>query len=161
MKGLVSKLSVRLLFKHIKVVTVESCTGGLIGKTFTDMSGSSDWYEGGFITYSNRAKNSLVGVPLDLINKYGAVSEEVAVAMTKGAVQHFPECVAVAVTGIAGPNGGSDEKPVGTVCIACQFKQETKVRKFAFSGNREDIRNETLKEAINLLLAMSFKKNTH
>jgi len=158
MKALVSKLSVRLLFKQIKLVTVESCTGGLIGKTLTDMSGSSDWYEGGFITYSNRAKICLVNVPVDLIEKYGAVSEEVAEAMAKGAVQHFPECASVAVTGIAGPGGGSEEKPVGTVCIASHYKQETKVRKFAFAGNREDIRNETVKEAINLILSMDLKK---
>jgi len=158
MNALVSKLSVRLIFKQIKLVTVESCTGGMIGKTLTDLSGSSGWYEGGFITYSNQSKTSLVNVAADLIENCGAVSEEVAESMAKGALQHFPDCVSVAVTGIAGPGGGSDEKPVGTVCIACQYKQESKVRKFAFKGNRDDIRNETVKESIELLLSMKLDK---
>lgn len=159
MNALVSKLSVRLLFKQVKLVTVESCTGGLIGKTLTDLSGSSDWYEGGFITYSNQSKTSLVNVAADVIDKFGAVSEEVAESMAKGALQHFPECVSVAVTGVAGPGGGSAEKPVGTVCIACQYKQESKIRKFAFKGSRDDIRNETVKEAIELVLGMKLDKN--
>ncbi len=159
MKSLVSKLSVRLMFKHLKLVTVESCTGGLIGKTMTDIAGSSDWYEGGFITYSNQAKNRLVNVPLELIEKYGAVSIEVAEAMAKGGGEHFPDCVSVAVTGIAGPGGGSLEKPVGTVCIACQYSSELKTRKFTFLGNRDEVRHKTVEEAINLLLLMAMKKN--
>lgn len=159
MKSLVSKLSVRLIFKHLKLVTVESCSGGLIGKTVTDIAGSSDWYEGGFITYSNQAKNRMVNVPTELIEKYGAVSIEVAEAMAKGATEHFPDCVSVAVTGIAGPGGGSVEKPVGTVCIACHYSSELNTRKFTFSGNRDEVRKKTVEEAINLLLLMAMNKS--
>lgn len=158
MKSLVSTLSVRLIFKRLKLVTVESCTGGLIGKIITDTTGSSDWYEGGFITYSNQAKIRLVQVPEALIDKYGAVSLEVAEAMATGASKHFPDCVSVSVTGIAGPAGGTDEKPVGTVCIACHFSSELKTRKFNFDGNRQQIREQTVLQALKLLLSMELKK---
>ncbi len=159
MKSLVSKLSVRLIFKHLKLVTVESCTGGLIGKVITDVAGSSDWYEAGLITYSNQAKTKLANVPEPLIEKYGAVSIEVAEAMAIGATSHFADCVSVAVTGIAGPGGGTPEKPVGTVCIACHYASEIKTRKFNFSGGRDNIRNQSVQEAINLLLSMKMKRN--
>ena len=149
-----SKLSVRLLFKGIKLVTIESCTGGWIGKTVTDVSGSSGWYEGGFITYSNAAKVALVNVPQDTLDKYGAVSVEVADAMASGALQLFPECLTVSVTGIAGPDGGTESKPVGTVCIAAAYKTQVKVRKFLFEGNRDAVRKQTVGEAINLVLSM-------
>lgn len=158
MKALTSKLSEHLIFKNLKLVTVESCTGGWIGKTITDLAGSSDWYEGGFITYSNQAKNSLVGVPFELIEKHGAVSLEVAAAMVRGASQYFSDRVSVAVTGIAGPGGGSVDKPVGRVCIACEYHTELKTRKFNFSGNREEIRRQTVAEAFNLILSMDLNK---
>ena len=158
MKSLVSKLSVRLIFKQLKLVTVESCTGGLIGKVMTDSAGSSDWYEGGYITYSNRAKNRLVNVPETLIEKYGAVSIEVAEAMARGASIQFSDCVSVSVTGIAGPGGGTSDKPVGTVCIACHYSSELKTRKFNFEGSRNDIRQQTVQQAIEMLLSMDLKK---
>ncbi len=158
MKSLVSKLSVRLIFKHLKLVTVESCTGGLMGKVMTDIAGSSDWYEAGFITYSNRAKNELVNVPETLIDHYGAVSIEVAEAMVKGAAMQFADCVCVSVTGIAGPGGGTPDKPVGTVCIACLYSSELKTRKFNFAGNRDDIRKQTVQQALEMLLSMDLKK---
>jgi len=158
MKSLVSKLSVRLIFKNLKLVTVESCTGGLIGKVMTDMVGSSDWYEGGFITYSNRAKTKLVNVPEIFIDKYGAVSIEVAEAMAKGASIQFPDCVSVSVTGIAGPGGGTPEKPVGTVCIACHHCSELKTRRFIFEGSRDDVREQTVRQALEMLLSMDLKK---
>ncbi len=139
-------------------MTVESCTGGWIGKTITDVAGSSEWYEGGFVTYSNQAKNQMVKVPLPLIDKYGAVSIEVAEAMAKGCSGYFPDNVSVAVTGVAGPGGGTSLKPVGTVCIACFFKDEIKTRKFHFDGNRDEIRKQTVTEAINLLLSMELKR---
>lgn len=154
MSNKLSKLTVRLLFKGIKVITVESCTGGLISKTLTDLAGSSDWFEAGFITYSNQAKSSLVGVPSELIEKYGAVSEQVADAMARGALQKFPECISIAVTGVAGPGGGSETKPVGTVCIASAYQSNIKVRRFLFSGNRSEVRQQTVKEAIELMLSM-------
>ena len=159
MKSLVSKLSVRLIFNHLKLVTVESCTGGLIGKVITDIAGSSDWYEAGLITYSNQAKTKLANVPEPLIEKYGAVSIEVAEAMAIGVTSHFADCISVAVTGIAGPGGGTPEKPVGTVCIASHYASEIKTRKFNFSGSRDDIRKQAVQEAINLLLSMEIKRN--
>lgn len=149
-----SKLSVRLLFKGIKVVTVESCTGGLIGKTLTDIDGSSGWFEAGYITYSNHAKSTMVGVPKQTIEKYGAVSEEVADAMAVGALQNFPDCISITVTGIAGPGGGCKLKPVGTVCIACAYGTQLKVRRFLFKGNRAEVRQKTVDEALALILSM-------
>ena len=154
MKNDISKLSVRLLFKGLKLVTVESCTGGWIGKTVTDLAGSSAWFEAGFITYSNQAKTKLVNVPESLLEKYGAVSLEVADAMAKGALDSFPESISVAVTGVAGPDGGTREKPVGTVCIASAYKNKIKARKFLFEGNRNDIREQTVHEAIEMVLSM-------
>ena len=154
MKNRISKLSVRLLFKGIKLVTVESCTGGWIGKQVTDLAGSSEWFEAGFITYSNQSKNQLVHVPLDLIDKYGAVSLEVADAMARGALISFPESISVAVTGVAGPVGGTPDKPVGTVCIASAYKNKIKARKFLFDGNRDSVRQQTVNEAIEMVLGM-------
>ena len=152
MKQLVSKLSVRLIFKQLKVSTVESCTGGWIGKALTDMAGSSDWFEGGLITYTNESKNRLAQVPVELIEKHGAVSLEVAEAMALGAQLHFEGTVSVAVSGVAGPGGGSEAKPVGTVCIATCLKGKTNARKFLFNGDRENIRRETVKLALEMVL---------
>lgn len=154
---LFSRLSVKLIFKQAKLVTVESCTGGMIGKLATDQAGSSSWFEAGLITYSNEAKTKLVEVPVILLDKYGAVSLEVADAMVSGAYTLFPHCVSVAVTGIAGPSGGSADKPVGSVCIAGRFGNQVKTRCFNFDGDRNNIRLQTVKEALNLLLSMDFK----
>jgi len=154
---LFSRLSVKLIFKQARLVTVESCTGGMIGKLATDQTGSSSWFEAGFITYSNESKTKLVSVPPSMLDKYGAVSLEVADAMVSGAYALFPNCVSIAVTGIAGPSGGSVEKPVGTVCIAGRFANQVKTRCFAFDGDRNNIRLQTVKESLNLLLSMNFK----
>ncbi|MCW9017265.1 MAG: CinA family protein, partial [Kangiellaceae bacterium] len=140
MQKLVSQLSVRLIFKQIKVATVESCTGGWIGKTLTDQAGSSDWFAGGLITYTNESKTKLASVPEPLISQYGAVSPEVAEAMARGAEKYFDRCVTVAVTGVAGPGGGSEEKPVGTVCIATCLLGQTNAKQFHFNGDRESVR---------------------
>lgn len=152
MQKLVSQLSVRLIFKQIKVATVESCTGGWIGKTLTDQAGSSDWFAGGLITYTNESKTKLASVPEALINKYGAVSLEVAEAMAKGAEHYFEGCVTVAVSGVAGPGGGSDEKPVGTVCIATCLLGQTNAKKFHFTGDRESVRLQTVENALHMVL---------
>jgi nicotinamide-nucleotide amidase len=155
MKAELSKLSVRLLFKGIKLFTVESCTGGGIGKEITSLSGSSAWYEGGLITYSNLSKNRLAAVPLELIDKYGAVSVEVADSMAKGGQIHFPDSISVAVTGIAGPTGGTATKPVGTVCIACCHGKKVKTREYRFDGNREQVQRQTILEALQMVLSMT------
>jgi len=152
MQKLVSQLSVRLIFKQLKVITVESCTGGGIGKTLTEQAGSSQWFAGGLITYTNESKQRLAKVPIELIEQHGAVSIHVAEAMSIGVHEYFDNCVSVAVTGIAGPDGGSKEKPVGTVCIATCYKRKTNVKKFCFNGNRASVREQTIKQALTMIL---------
>ncbi|TQV84408.1 CinA family protein [Aliikangiella coralliicola] len=152
MQKLVSQLSVRLIFKQLKVATVESCTGGWIGKILTDQAGSSEWFAGGLITYTNESKSQLADVPTALLDKYGAVSVEVAEAMAAGAQKHFPDCVSVAVSGVAGPGGGSKDKPVGTVCIATSLNGVNNARRYQFDGDRNQVRRETVKQALQMVL---------
>ncbi|KPF45971.1 damage-inducible protein CinA [beta proteobacterium AAP51] len=114
----VQALAAALRARGWRMATAESCTGGLIAAACTELAGSSEWFERGFVTYSNEAKTSLLGVPAALIAAHGAVSEEVARAMVQGALQHAPVQLAVAVTGIAGPGGAVPGKPVGTVWLA-------------------------------------------
>ncbi len=121
--------------------TVESCTGGLIGSRIVSVPGASDVYKCGFITYSNKSKRKLVGVKKGTLDKYGAVSKQVASEMAKGGASVSKSDVCISVTGIAGPDGGTEEKPVGLVYIGCCVKGEVKVKEFRFSGNRSKIRN--------------------
>ena len=152
MQKLVSQLSVRLIFKQLKVITVESCTAGGIGKALTEQAGSSQWFAGGLITYTNESKNRLAKVPVEMIDAHGAVSTQVAESMSLGVHEYFDNCISVAVTGIAGPDGGSDAKPVGTVCIATCYKNQTNVKKFEFEGNRGAVREQSIKQALLMLL---------
>ena len=130
------------------LATAESCTGGMIAAACTDLAGSSQWFERGFVSYSNAAKTELLGVPADLIAQHGAVSEAVARAMAQGALVHSHAQASLAVTGVAGPGGGSADKPVGTVwfgwCVAGQTHSE--VRHFA--GDRAAVRRATLQHAL-------------
>jgi nicotinamide-nucleotide amidase len=138
--------------KDVRVATAESCTGGLIAGLLTEVPGSSDVLERGFVVYSNRAKQDLLGVPGELIADHGAVSEEVARAMAQGALAHSDVQAAVAVTGIAGPGGGTDAKPVGLVHIAA-CRDETvlhEVHRFGDIG-REGVRAKTVEAALVLL----------
>lgn len=136
------------------LATAESCTGGLIAATCTDLAGSSEWFERGFVTYSNAAKHELLGVDEALIHAQGAVSEPVALAMAAGALARSRAQLAVAVTGIAGPGGGSAEKPVGTVWIATAVQGGAALAHcFRFSGDRRAVREATVGEALGLLLA--------
>ena len=134
------------------LATAESCTGGLIAAQCTELAGSSLWFERGFVSYSNAAKTELIGVPAALIGAHGAVSEPVARAMAQGALQHAQAQVSVAVTGIAGPGGGSADKPVGTVwlawCVAGQLSSERCV----FGGDRAAVRAATVQHALQGLL---------
>ena len=134
------------------LATAESCTGGLIAAQCTELAGSSLWFERGFVSYSNAAKTELIGVPAALIAAHGAVSEPVARAMAQGALQHAQAQVSVAVTGIAGPGGGSADKPVGTVwlawCVAGQLSSERRV----FGGDRAAVRAATVQHALQGLL---------
>ncbi|MCL1873093.1 MAG: CinA family protein [Clostridiales bacterium] len=130
------------------IATAESCTGGLISKMLTDVSGSSACFAYGFVTYSNEAKTRLLGVPEGLLERHGAVSEPVALAMAQGALVFSGADLALAVSGIAGPEGGSEEKPVGLVFIAFAWDDGNQCRRYQFRGNREEIRRQTLKEAL-------------
>jgi len=137
----------------LRVVTAESCTGGLIAGLLTEIPGSSDVVERGFVTYSNEAKEDLLGVPGELIAQYGAVSEPVARAMAEGALKHSLAHLAVAVTGIAGPDGGTAEKPVGLVYVAALRLERAPIIKELRLGDigRSEVRSRTVAEAMALL----------
>lgn len=151
---LVQKLSTALVDAGCRVCTAESCTGGLIAKTCTDLAGSSDWFERGFVTYSNAAKSEMLAVPPTIIEDYGAVSEPVAAAMASGALRHSHADYAIAVTGVAGPGGGSAEKPVGSVWIAVASSEQLISKLFQFDGDRAAVRDATLNAALEMLLDM-------
>jgi len=133
----------------MQIATAESCTGGLVAKLITDRPGSSLWFERGFVTYSNLAKEQMLGVKRSLLDEWGAVSEPVAEAMAEGVLKHSPAQFSLSITGIAGPDGGTDEKPVGTVCFGWAYPGEQgKTISFMttterFSGNREAIRTQS------------------
>lgn len=131
------------------LATAESCTGGWIAKALTDLSGSSAWFECGAVTYSNEAKESLLGVRAETLLRHGAVSRETVIEMVVGALGRFGATVAVAVTGIAGPTGGTPEKPVGTVWIGWKRRGgETQAERFHFDGDREAVRRKTVAAAL-------------
>jgi nicotinamide-nucleotide amidase len=134
------------------LAVAESCTGGLIAKICTDLPGSSTWFERGLVTYSNRAKQELLGVPAGLIAAHGAVSEAVARAMAEGLLRCAPVDWTLAVTGIAGPDGGSADKPVGTVWLACAGRESgVLARPYRFGGGREAVREQSAAAAFELL----------
>ncbi|MGH8820295.1 MAG: CinA family protein [Rhodoferax sp.] len=141
--------------KHWMLATAESCTGGLIAGACTDLAGSSHWFERGFVSYSNEAKTELLGVDAALIARHGAVSEAVARAMAQGALAHSRAQVALAVTGIAGPTGGTMDKPVGTVwfgwCIQGALTSEMR----HFDGDRAAVRAATVRHALQRLLTLA------
>lgn len=142
-----------LLLRHETLATAESCTGGLIAKYCTDVAGSSAWFDRGLVTYSNQAKQDLLGVPAEIFPSHGAVSEACVTAMAEGLLRNSRVDWGIAVTGIAGPSGGSPDKPVGTVWVACLRRGGTPdVRQFLFKGNREQVREETALKALSLLL---------
>ena len=149
---LCEQLASTLLARGWMVATAESCTGGMIAARCTDLSGSSQWFERGFVTYSNAAKSELLGVPAELITQHGAVSEPVARAMADGAVRHAHAQVSVAVTGIAGPAGGSADKPVGTVWFAWCVNEQLSSERRVFDGNRAAIREATVAHALQGLI---------
>ena len=142
------QLAKALQDRGLMMATAESCTGGMIAACCTDLSGSSLWFERGFVTYSNAAKSELLGVPADLISRHGAVSEPVARAMARGAVEHAHAQVSVAVTGIAGPTGGSPDKPVGTVWLAWCVAGEISSEQCVFDGDRAAVRQATVLHAL-------------
>lgn len=146
---LLLQLSEQLIQQNRLLVTAESCTGGGIAYAITEMPGSSDWFERGFVTYSNPAKQEQLGVPHELIARHGAVSEQVAAAMAVGALQHSHADYSVAVTGIAGPDGGTEEKPVGTVCFGWgQRGAGVRTARIVFDGDRRQVRELSILTAL-------------
>jgi nicotinamide-nucleotide amidase len=147
---LVDQVGQLLLAREARLATAESCTGGWIAKCLTDLPGSSAWFEYGFVTYGDNAKQTMLAVDPDLIERHGAVSCEVAEAMAVAARAVSGADMAVAVTGIAGPAGGSEDKPVGTVWLAWLGPgRRAATRRVQFDGDRDDIRRQTVTAALN------------
>jgi nicotinamide-nucleotide amidase len=150
---LAEEVFAKLKAKGLTVATAESCTGGLIAGALTSISGSSDVVYGGFVTYANEAKIMMIGVPFALLKEFGAVSKEVAIAMAEGALATAGTHIAVAVTGIAGPMGGSKDKPVGLVHFACATVEGTRhLRKHFKEMDRDGVREATVVEALRMVL---------
>lgn len=143
-----------MLKRQWMLATAESCTGGMIAAACTDLAGSSAWFERGFVTYSNEAKSHMLGVPAELIVTHGAVSEPVARAMASGALQHSRAQVALSVTGIAGPSGGSPDKPVGTVWFGWATPDGLWSEVKRFEGDRAAVRNATLHHSLSRLVEL-------
>lgn len=145
MEKLSRTVGARLKSARALLVTAESCTGGWVAQALTSVPGSSDWFERGFVTYSDDAKRELLGVRPDTLSRHGAVSEETAREMARGALERSPGTLALAVTGIAGPGGGSAAKPVGMVCFAWALKGgAVRSETCHFSGDRESVRRQSV-----------------
>ena len=151
----VAELADLLLKKRLLLATAESCTGGLIAAACTDLAGSSAWFERGFVTYSNAAKIELLEVDADLIAQHGAVSEEVARAMAQGALNRSCAHVAVSVTGVAGPTGGTAAKPVGTVWFGFATSTGVVTETRLFPGDRTAVRQATVQHALQRLISVA------
>lgn len=148
------KLVSLLLEKGLTVTTAESCTGGMIASKIVNVSGASEVFNAGFVTYANSAKEAYAGVLSETLQSYGAVSSQVALEMAKGVAKTAGAEVGISVTGIAGPGGGSVEKPVGLVYIGCHVCGKTDYKEFHFTGDRLTIRQNSAKEAINFAIEM-------
>ena len=144
MDELAKKLGERLKHSNEMLATAESCTGGWAAQVVTSVAGSSAWFERGFVTYSNAAKQELLGVRAETLRAHGAVSEETAREMARGALERSRATVSVSITGVAGPAGGTPEKPVGTVCFAWARAGEVRSETRRFAGDRESIRRQSV-----------------
>ena len=150
--NLVHELAKTLKARGLLCATAESCTGGLIGAALTSVSGSSEWYVGGVVSYANSMKTGLLGVAEADLEAQGAVSEPVVRSMALGACRATGADMACAVSGVAGPGGGTPDKPVGTVWIGWSLHGEARARKFHFSGDRDEVRFQTVREAVRGML---------
>jgi PncC family amidohydrolase len=148
---LLNKIYLKLIKNNYKIATAESCTGGLVGHSLTNISGISDYFERGIISYSNKSKIELLDVPKELIIKYGAVSREVALAMAEGVRKKYGLDIGLSTTGIAGPMGGTKNKPVGLVFIGLSLKNISYVEKYIFKGNRIENKESTCEAALKML----------
>lgn len=151
-ENILKKVSNLLKEKKITVATAESCTGGLIAHILTNISGSSDYFDRGVVSYSNKAKIELLGVSERMLKEHGTVSEQVALAMAEGIRVKSGVDIGMATTGIAGPTGGTKEKPMGLVYIAISTSNKTEVKKFLFSGSRLQNKESTCNAALNIIL---------
>jgi PncC family amidohydrolase len=150
--ALAERLQGLCLGRGLTVALAESCTGGLVAATITEVPGSSGYFLGGVVSYSNAAKASLLGVPEAMLAAHGAVSAQVAVAMATGARARFSPSLAVSITGVAGPDGGSEAKPVGLTYVGLASAAGTEVRRFAFSGDRAGNREAAARAALEWLI---------
>ncbi|HYC43007.1 MAG TPA: CinA family protein [Noviherbaspirillum sp.] len=141
---LATRVGSTLKAKGLLLATAESCTGGGVAHAVTEIAGSSEWFDCGFVTYSNASKTHLLNVPAAVIAQFGAVSEEVADAMAEGALANSNAHVAVSTTGIAGPGGAVPGKPVGTVCFGWSYGGKTWTERLVFAGNRQSVREQTV-----------------
>lgn len=149
------RLGHALLLHGARLVTAESCTGGGLAQAITSIAGSSQWFERGFVAYSNESKRELLNVPAETLERFGAVSEQTAAAMAEGALARSRAEFSVAITGIAGPDGGTPEKPVGTVCLAWSGRGgEIRTARTLLSGDRRQIRDQAVLMAMQGLLDM-------
>jgi nicotinamide-nucleotide amidase len=157
LEALALRLGRALLVRRWRVATAESCTGGWIAKTLTDVAGSSQWFDGSVVSYSNDAKTNLLGVSQELLEQHGAVSEQVVRAMANGARERFRTELAVAVSGIAGPDGGTPDKPVGTVWFAWATPNGIGAARRVFTGGREGVRRQSVAFAIERLVDLVWR----
>ena len=151
---MIDELVNKLIEKKLVIATAESCTGGLLAKKITDVSGSSKIFEMGLVSYANRIKNEFLEVPNEVLNTVGAVNEETAKQMAIGVTKLAKSDIGIGITGIAGPTGGTPEKPVGLVCYSIYFKAEDKliVKKLLLKGNRDEVREQTTEIVIEEVL---------
>lgn len=151
---LATRVGHTLKSKGLLLATAESCTGGGIAHAITEIAGSSEWFDCGFVTYSNASKNELLDISEALIAQHGAVSEEIAGAMAEGAVANSSSDVAVSTTGIAGPGGAVPGKPVGTVCFGWRVGDKTYTERLVFKGDRQQVRAQTVEHSLKGLLKL-------
>ena len=157
--NIVEKIYNEAKLKNIKISCSESCTGGLVGAALTEIPGSSEVFMGSAVTYSNKAKNNILGVDKSILAKFGAVSEQCAVSMAQGALRIYDSDYAVSITGIAGPDGGSDLKPVGTVWFGLASREKSCAFKKVLPGNRSEIRTRAVRFALAELWRTLHNKN--
>ncbi len=149
---LAEELVKQLIDKRLSITAAESCTGGLVASYITSISGSSTCFNGSFVTYSNKMKTHMIGVDTDTLEKYGAVSEQCVHEMCQGSREQTKANISIAISGIAGPSGGTEQKPVGTVYIGVSLHNNSKVVRFNFVGNRQEVRLSAVYEAFKMAL---------
>jgi len=153
LETLAARVGDRLRERGALLVTAESCTGGWVSQVVTAIAGSSEWFERGFVVYSNAAKEELLGVKRETLQRHGAVSEQTALELALGALERSRGTITVAVTGVAGPSGGSAAKPVGLVCFGWATKEGAKSESRNFAGDREAVRRQSVEHALSGVLA--------